>query len=189
MNDPKLVIGFVGQICSGKGEADKYLGEKYGFVSFSLSDQIREEIKHRGLEITRERLAQTGGELREKFGSEILAKRAWDKIQDQNLEKAIIDGARSLGEMEYLQKFPNFHLIAIEADQKIRFERLKQRVIAGQTEPATWETFLEAERNDSEKFGMNVEKVMEKAEIHIKNEGTQEEFHQKLDEVVTKLTT
>jgi len=189
MDNPKIVIGFVGQICSGKGEAVKYLTEKYGFVSFTLSDQIREEIRKRGQDITRERLAEIGGELREKFGSEILAKRAWDKIQDQNLEKAIIDGVRSLGEIEYLQKFPNFHLVALVADQKIRFERIKQRVVVGQSDPVTWEAFLEAEKNDSEKFGMNVEEVMEKAEIHIQNEDTPEEFHQKLDEVLAKLTT
>jgi hypothetical protein len=30
---------------------------------------------------------------------------------------------------------------------------------------------------------------MEKAEIHIQNEDTPEEFHQKLDEVLAKLTT
>lgn len=186
---PKIVIGFVGKICSGKGEADKYLVEKYGFVSVSLSDQIREEIRKKGLDITRERLAETGGELREKYGSEILAKRAWEMILAQNVEKAIIDGARSLGEIEFLQTLPNFHLVAIEANQKIRFERIKKRVVAGQTDPITWEAFLEAEKNESGKFGMDVEKVMEKAEYHVTNEGSTDEFHQKLDHLLKKLPT
>lgn len=189
MSNSKIVIGFVGQICSGKGEAAKYLVEKHGFVSFSLSDQIRQEIKKRGLDITRERLAETGGELREKFGSSILASRAWEIIKEQHTEKAIIDGVRSLGEIEYLQKLPNFHLVAIEADQKIRFERIKQRALDGRSDPITWESFLEAEKNDSENFGMNVEKCMERAEFHIINEGTPEEFQQKLNDILTKLTT
>lgn len=185
----KIVIGFTGKNCSGKGDASKYLSQKYGFEIFTLSDQIREEIRNRNLEITRERLAEVGGELRDKFGSDILAKRAWEKIQEQGSKKAVVDGARSLGEMDFLNSLPNFHLIAIEASPEIRFERIKKRIISGQSDPTNWEDFLEAEKNDIEKFGMNIEEVMKNAQFHVTNEGSEEEFHQKLDEVISKLPT
>lgn len=188
MNNPKIIIGFVGPICSGKGEAIKYIVEKHGFISVSNSDQIREEIKKRGQDITRENLAVTAGDLRQKYGPGILAQRAWNKIKEQNPEKVVFDAIRTLGEVDFLNSLSNFHLIAIEADQKIRFERIKQRIIPGQTDPITWEGFLEAEKRDLG-YGMNIQDCIEMAEFHITNEGTEEKLYQQLDQILSNLPT
>lgn len=188
MNNPKIIIGFVGHICSGKGEAIKYLVEKHGFIATSNSDQIREEIKKRGQEITRENLAVTAGDLREKYGPGILAQRAWDKIKEQNFEKVIFDAIRTLGEVDFLKTLPNFHLIAIEADQKIRFERIKKRIIPGQTDPVTWEGFLAAEKRDLG-HGMNIQDCIEIAEFSVTNEGTKDELYKQLDKILSNLPT
>ena len=49
-----MIIGLTGPNAAGKGEVARYL-ERRGFHYFSLSDEIRDEVRQRGLEISRER--------------------------------------------------------------------------------------------------------------------------------------
>ena len=62
-----MIIGLSGKNASGKGVVAEFLKSK-GFYFFSLSDVIREEIRERGEEITRQRLIEVGNELRSKHG-------------------------------------------------------------------------------------------------------------------------
>jgi len=62
-----MIIGLTGKNGSGKTAVSEYLQSR-GFEYYSLSDEIRREIRGRGLEITREILIDVGNELREKFG-------------------------------------------------------------------------------------------------------------------------
>lgn len=178
---PKIIIGLVGKNCSGKGEAVKYLVEKYNFVISSLSDRIRDEIRRKGQEITRENLQQTAGALRKEFGPQVLAKRSWEKISEQKVEKAVIDSIRSVPEVEFFKKLPHFYLIAIIADPKLRFQRMISRGSRGQTDPKTWEEFVKSEERDDTGDGRNIEACMEMADFHIKNEGTPDELYKQLD--------
>lgn len=188
MNNLEIVIGFTGLMGSGKGIASDYLVEKHGFIADALSNRIKEEILKNKEEINRETLPKTAGYLREKFGPEVLAKKTWEKIMGENHEKVVLDGIRSIEETNYLKKIPNFYLIAINANQKLRFERLTKRIIPGRTEPQTWEEFLEAEERDNN-YGMNIPGSMKMADFTITNEGTEKEFFQKLDEVLSKMPT
>ena len=87
----------MGNISAGKGLAIDYLVNNHGFTSVSNSDQIREEILKRDLEINRVNLAEVAGDLREKFGADILAKRAWEKICDLGVDKVVFDAIRTTG--------------------------------------------------------------------------------------------
>ena len=58
-----MIIGLTGRNAAGKGAAADFLKSK-GFTFHSLSDVIREEVKRRGLELTRDALIATGPELR-----------------------------------------------------------------------------------------------------------------------------
>ena len=69
-----MIIGLTGKNGSGKTEVSEYLKSR-GFEYHSLSDEIRDEIRRRGLEITREVLIEVGNDLREKFGPGVLAER------------------------------------------------------------------------------------------------------------------
>lgn len=187
-NNLKIIIGFTGLMGSGKGFAVKYLVDKYGFVADALSNRVKEEIIKQGKEINRITLPETAGYLREKFGSVVLAKRTWEKIKEDNPEKVALDGIRSVEEVNFLKTLPNFYLIAIEASQKLRFERLKNRVVPGRTEPQTWEEFLQAEERDRN-FGMSIDKSVNLADFHIKNEGTADELYKQLNQILSNLPT
>jgi len=78
----KIVIGLVSPISAGKGTVIAFL-RKRGFFCLSLSDRIREEVTARGQEITRERLLTVANQLRQDYGSEVLAWRTWQIAQKQ----------------------------------------------------------------------------------------------------------
>jgi dCMP deaminase len=181
-----MFIGFTGPNASGKGEAIRYLVEKYKFISTSLSDIIRSEAKARNLEPTRENLIAIGNELRQKEGPSVLAKRAIQKIK--NMPQAVIDSIRNPFEIEELKKnLKNFKLIAITADIKIRFERAKKRGRIG--DGTTFEEFQKQEEKElrGDENSQQLLKCMEMADFTIDNSGEIGELHKQLDKILQKL--
>ena len=118
---PELVFGFVGLPCAGKGTAIEYLVRKHSFFYSSTPDEIREEIRQCGQKITRENLQKTAGELRQKHGADIWAKRAWEKVINSGQKRAVVDAIRAVAEVKFLKQQPGFCLVAVLADPKIRF--------------------------------------------------------------------
>jgi len=181
-----MFLGFTGPNASGKGEAIKYLVEKKKFISFSLSDIIREEARKRGLEVTRDNLIAIGNELREKEGPSILAKRTILKIK--NAPQAVVDSIRNPYEVEELRKnLKDFKLIGITADVKTRFERAKARKRTGDGE--TLKEFIEKEEkeNSTDKNAQQLNKCFEMADFKIDNSGSLEELYWKIDGILNEL--
>lgn len=146
MREQRLLIGLVGLIAAGKGEVAKYL-EANGFSTFTLSDQVREEAKRRGVNTpTREDLQNLGDELRETLGEEILARRALAEIRQGGVLLAVISGIRNPAEVRYLRHQERFFLIGVTAPQRIRFERSHGRSRSNNSR--TWEEFLDADGRD-----------------------------------------
>ncbi len=179
MNNAVQLIGLTGTNGSGKGEAAAYFQNK-GFAYFSLSDLIRNELQKEEKEVTRDNLIQKGNQLREKYGPDILAKWALEKVKD----RAVIDSIRNPFEVEFLRKYGNFILLAIDAPVELRYERAKRR---GREESAsTVEEFIQKEKEEmtgSEK-GQQLLSCMAMADHLIINDGTLEEFHIKLEETL-----
>ena len=181
----KIVIGLTGPMGSGKGTVAEYLKAK-GFYYTSTSDRIREEIRARGEEITRESLFAVSDELRNTFGPEVLAVRSWDIVLKEGGDKAIIDSIRNEVEVEYLQSQPDFYLLGIDAPMEIRYERIKARSREG--DALTWEKFQEQAAGDLNsglgRMGRNIPKCLEKADFKIENIGTVEELNQKIEKIL-----
>lgn len=185
MSNPKIVLGLVGKFCSGKGSVAEYLAKNHGFKAASFSDRIREEILSRGQEITRENLQVVGGEMRQEFGPAVLAIKTWEYIQKNGAEKAVVETPRSVEEIEYLKKLPNFFLINVDSDSKVRFERMKKR--NRESDPQTWEDFVSSEQRDLKGDGRSMEECIAMADYHLENNGTQEELHQKIEKLIERL--
>jgi dCMP deaminase len=177
-----MIIGLTGKNGSGKTEVSGYLKNR-GFEYHSLSDAIREEIRRRGQEITRDVLIEVGNDLREKFGPGILA----DKILP-NLEREhnyVIDSIRNPQEVEVLKRRKDFILLAVEADQAIRFERSRKR--GRESAAQNLAQFIEEEARELESSNPASQQLLatrQIADIVVPNEGTIEELHRKLDELL-----
>src|SRR3989344_2803852 len=143
---PNLVVGVCGPIGSGKGVVTDWFKD-HGFLTVSLSDEIRVELRNRNREITRESMQEVGNQLREELGDSVLAQRVWDKVGKVEDSRIVIESIRHPEEAKYLQAQGNFCLINVTADQKVRYERVAKRHRSGDS--LTWEDFLREDTEES----------------------------------------
>lgn len=179
MNKKARLIGLTGTNGSGKGEAASFFVKK-GYAYLSLSDIIRDELRNKGQEITRDNLIRMGNTMREEFSPDILAQ----KIMKKAKGKAVIDSIRNPKEVEYLRKQEGFILLAIDAPPEIRYERVKKR---GREESVlTLQEFIakEAEEMSTVERSQQLQVCMKMADFTIQNNGTLQELHKKLEKLL-----
>ncbi len=177
MKKKTSLIGLTGTNGAGKGEVASFFVEK-GYAYFSLSDVIREELKKKNQEITRDNLIRMGNFMRRQFSPDILARR----VAKKSKRKSVIDSIRNPKEVEFFQNQDDFMLLAIDAPPELRFERVK---IRGREESvSSLQEFVakEAEEMGTEKSSQQLLACMEMADYTIINDGTIEELRNKLEE-------
>ena len=117
-------------MASGKTTVIEAL-RRLGYKVVTLSDMVREEARKRGVPEEREHLMEVGQSLRHEFGAGILAKRALQKIGEEDMW--VVDGIRNPAEVEELRKHPNFVLIANTAPEQAIIDRIFFRKRADDT--------------------------------------------------------
>ncbi len=185
----KTIIGLVGPIASGKGTVVDNLEEK-GYSSYSLSDRIREEIRSRGQEVTRETLNTVSNELRITFGANILAQRTAEIIEKENLELVVVDSIRNPEEISYLKQRFDAKIIGVVAPQEKRFEFFKNRT-TNSMGISSWEEFKTLDDKELKQEGEHKQQVkacLELADFTIENNGTIEDLKGKIEEILTQIS-
>ncbi len=181
-----MIIGLTGKNASGKGVAGDFLKSK-GFYFYSLSDVIREEIVKRGQEVTRDRLLATGRELRSEYGPGYLAKRILDRLE--NDKNYVVDSFRNPAEVGVFRNSPvSFYLLAVTADPKIRFARIRAR--GRENDPSTYEEFLNLERKEDsnpDSAGQLLLATLAMRDFEVANDGTVEQFREKVLRLLQRL--
>jgi len=179
-----MIIGLTGTIASGKGVVADFFKNK-GFVYLSLSDELRQIAKERKIELTRENLQKLGNTLREEIGAFVLAKMVSDKIHSQKYRNVVVDGIRNPAEVVELKKLKDFFLVAVDAPEKTRFERMVGR--NRESDPKTFEEFLRVNKKDlgvGEKVtGQGVGKCMKLAKYMLINDSSYEEVENKINKL------
>lgn len=172
-----MIIGLTGFYTSGKDTVANYLVER-SFIHYSLSDEIREELKKRKLSTTRDNLINVGNELREKEGPDILARKVMEKIDYGRHH--VITSIRNKQEVQALREYKDFILVNVTAPQEIRFERLKQRNKPGDIQ--TLEEFKEKELKEQsdDVNSQQLHIVTKLADVTISNEKDLEDLYKKL---------
>jgi len=123
--------------------------------------------------------------LRVNFGEDLLAKAiALDTAKlDSNI--VVIDGVRRSTDIEHLNKLPNFFLIKIDAEPKLRYERLVARNENEGDDKKTFEQFLKDHEAEADSL---VPAVMATAKYSIDNNGSFEVLYKQVDEIIKKLS-
>ncbi len=169
-------IGLTGTNSAGKGETAAFFKAR-GYGYRSLSDVIRERLRSRGLEESRDNLIRTGNDLRREGGPDILARLVMDGLEPP----AVIDSIRNTSEISYLKSRPGFFLLAVEAPIALRFERAAKR---GRNEScATLEEFArkEDEERSARPEAQQLDACLALADAVVVNDGTIEDLHRKLE--------
>lgn len=177
----KKILVFVGLLSSGKGTAAKYLVEKYGAKSFRFSTIMRDLLDRLYLEHSRQHMSDISRVLRENFGEDLFAKVMATDVQKAAENLVVVDGARRLADIEHLKKIEGFKLVSIEADAKIRYERLIARGENPDDKNKTWEQFLKDHELETE---ASIPALMKMAEVVVDNNGSAEQLYEQLDKLV-----
>lgn len=180
-----IVIGLTGPIGTGKDAVSDYLEEKHDFDTFSCGDAIRQIAQEEGLEPNRENLQMLGKKHRKKEGEGFLGKKAAEMARESASDRVAVNGIRNPEEVEELKKElgNSFTLAYVHAEKGTRFERLKSRGRSG--DPETFEEFEKQDRSEIEKFSM--EETFSRADEELKNEGSFEELHDRIDQLLVEI--
>ncbi len=165
MNADKLVVGLAGMPGSGKSLVVE-TAAALGFGVVVMGDVVREETLKRGLELTPKNVGRVMLELRRKGGASVVADKCIPKIEQQECAKVIVDGVRSLSEVDaFKEHFSSFSLIAVYASPETRFNRVYRRQRSD--DPDGWEVFRE---RDLRELGVGLGDAIALAEYLVVNE-------------------
>ena len=116
---------------AGKSTVANSLKEK-GFLVITMGDIVREEARQQNLEMTDENLGNLMLKLRNDLGpgaiAHLILKNVEKEIVDGDISaNIVIDGIRSIAEVEVLKTIGHVKLLAIHAATTTRFGHLKER--------------------------------------------------------------
>lgn len=182
MNSEKLVVGLAGMPGAGKSVVVN-VARAMGYGVVVMGDVVREEAKRLGLEQTPENLGRIMLELRRLEGEAVIAKRCAPKIAEIPKNKIVVDGVRSLVEVEeFRRNFPKFVLLAVHAPPETRFKRLFHR--RRSDDPKSWEVFQE---RDMRELGVGLGNAIALAEYMIVNEEGLDAAKRKATEILRRI--
>lgn len=180
----KQIIAIVGMPGAGKSEAANFFHEK-GMPVLRFGSIIEEGIKEEGLERTAETERYIREKIRKELGLAAVAIKILPKIQDALKGEAdivILDGLYGWEEYVFLQeKVKELTLLCIYASPKVRYQRLHNRAVRSFTP----EEARARDINELEKTNKGGPIAL--ADYLIVNEGTKEEFSQKLESFFSSL--
>lgn len=183
-NMPKIVLGFVGKLASGKAVCQKYISENYNAGSARFSTSLRDILNRLYLPISRENMQNLSLDLRERFGSDTLARVIAEDVKNDQHEIVVIDGVRRLSDIVCLKDLPNFYLISIDADPELRYERMKERNENAGDANKGFEEFLEDGRREAE---LQIPEVMSAAKFHLDNNGDLPALYAQIDKILQEI--
>jgi len=179
-----MIIGLTGTMGSGKGEIANYLIKK-GFEYYCFSDILKEEAEKRNIKPTRKNLQKLGNDIKkDKANRGILAKRILERIKTDNV---VLDGIRNVDEVRELRKAKEFFLVGVNAEQKLRFIRLKKRARAG--DPTDFNDFkkLDDKENKGITKGQEINKCLKMADFTLLNNGSLEELKEETERILKNI--
>lgn len=159
-----MIVCVTGMPGSGKSIVAEQAA-KMGYRVIGMGDVIREEAKARGVEESPKSLGALMLSLRREEGKDVVAKRCLSKAQGGG--PSLIEGVRSLEELNYFHRNAPVFLVAVHASPSSRYKRLLKR--GRKDDPKDYETFR---RRDSRELRVGVGSVIALADGMLLNEGS-----------------
>jgi len=147
---------------SGKSVVSRALGKLAKRV-VSMGDAVREEARRRGLPTDLRTMMELAQRLREERGPAAVAKLVLEMLEDEGTY--VIDGVRSLHEIDVFREFGNVIIVAVHASPRTRFSRLSTR--GRRDDPKSWEEFV---ARDMKELGFGIGGVIALADVMVVNE-------------------
>jgi len=159
----RRLILLTGMAGSGKTTLSGIIRE-LGLRVITMGDVIRELAKQKGLEPTRENMGHLAEEIR-KGGPDAVARRCVEMLKKGPEGLTVVDGIRSLAEVNTFKDEFDVVLIALWASPLSRYKRLTRR--GRSDDPKTWEEFKDRERRE---LGFGIGDAIASSDYMIKND-------------------
>lgn len=182
-----MIIGITGTLGAGKNTIVEYFKEK-GFGHYSVRDFLIAEMKKRDKTVSRDNMRELANQLRAEHSPSYIAEELY-KRASQERKNCILESIRTPGEAEALKKKDKFFLIAVDADRKVRYQRIIKR--NSETDRISYEEFVEDEEREmttDDPNKQNLSKCMAMADFQIDNSGTFAELYGQLDGLINKIS-
>ena len=144
---PMIIVCITGMPGAGKSTAAQGLVAK-GWKLTVMGDVIREETKRRGLEPDEKNTGEVMKMLRKQHGEAAVAELCMKTMAEAGSDLVVVDGVRSMAEMETFRKTAKALLIAVHASPERRYALLKER--RRKDDPLSYETFLKRDERELE---------------------------------------
>ncbi len=182
-----IIIGITGTLGAGKGTIVEYLVNKKGFVHYSVRNFIIQEIKKRSLPVNRDSMTSVANDMRKKHSPSYIAEELYNQAKKTNTD-CIIESLRTPGEINALKSKGNFFLFAVDAEPRLRYERITLR--KSETDSISYETFLENEKremNSKDPDKQNLSECIKMADFVFYNNNSIEELNNQVEETLQKI--
>jgi dephospho-CoA kinase len=175
------IVAVVGMPGSGKAIVSK-VASSHGIPVLVCGDVVREETKKRGLAPTPENTGKVMLAIRQEEGTAVVAKRLIPKIESSAAPLLVVEGVRSMAEVEALRRNHMAVVVAVHASPKTRYERLLAR--ARSDDPKSWEEFAD---RDARELGVGIGDVIALAEEMLINEASFEDMNAASEAVLSRV--
>jgi dephospho-CoA kinase len=179
-----LIIGITGTLGAGKGTIVNYLINEKGFAHFSVREFLLKEIEKRGLPQNRDSMVVVANDLRATHSPSYITDKLYE-LAVKTGKNAVIESIRTPGEVDSLREKSNFYLFAVDADPKVRYERIKSR--NSETDQIDFITFIENENREmtsDDPNRQNLKKCIEMADFVIDNSRTIDKLNEQVEEIL-----
>ena len=180
----KIIIGFVGEIASGKGTACDYLIENHKAGYYKFSTILRDVLDRLHLPQSRGNMQTLSTMLRQNFQEDLFAKVIAKDVKQDDTEIICVDGIRRPADIIYLKELDNFHLVHIYTDENLRYERIIERSENPDDKNKTFEQFQTDQQQETE---LTIPEVVAEADRQIKNNGNREDLYKEIENFVQEL--
>ncbi len=177
-----VTIGITGTLGAGKGTVVEYLAKKKCFTHYSVRGFLREKLEKKKMPVNRDTLTAIANSLRAKHGPAYLVEQLFLRAQAAN-SNCIIESIRTPGEVEALRKHENFFLLAIDADTRLRYKRIRSR--NSETDQVSYHKFIhneEREMHSADPNKQNLAGCIHLADYVIVNNGSLANLHQSIED-------
>lgn len=164
MSSKPIIVCIAGMPGSGKSLVANALRDLADLV-ISMGDVVREEALRRGIKLELNSLMELAKKLREERGPDVIAKEVLKKIKDTNAKIIVVDGVRSLIEINRFKDVGEVYVIAVHSSPRTRLKRLLNR--GRVDDPKTSEELL---RRDLMELELGLGSVIALADAMIVNE-------------------
>lgn len=175
------IVAVTGMPGAGKSTATKALVEK-GWKRVVMGDVIREETRRRGLSPDAKSTGEVMKALREERGEAAVAELCLEAVRRSGSEMVVVDGIRSMSEVETFREKAVVLLVGVHASPQRRFTLLKER--GRSDDPMTKEMF---EARDQRELGVGIGRAIAMADEVVSNEhSTPEKLESAMADIVEK---